>query len=50
MFIKSKYKDARWAKGMGQGAGSSQYQYTKALQLKDDVADVFARFFEKYDV
>ena len=50
MFIKSKYKDAQWAKGMGQGAASSQYQYTKALQLKDDVADVFTRFFEKYDV
>jgi len=50
MFIKSKYKDVQWAKGMGQGATSSHYQYTKALQLKDSVSDSFNRFFEKYDV
>jgi amidase len=50
MFIKSKYKDVQWAKGMGQGAASSHYQYTKALQLKDSVSDSFNRFFEKYDV
>lgn len=50
LFIKSKYKDAHWAKGMGQGVASSHYQYTKALQLKDSVSDTFTRFFEKYDI
>jgi len=50
LFIKSKYKDVQWAKGMAQGASSSHHQYAKALQLKDDVSDSFNHFFENYDV
>lgn len=50
LFIKSKYKDVQWAKGMRVGASSSANQYAKALQLKDDVSDVFIQFFKKYDV
>ena len=50
MFIKSKYKDKQWAKGMSQGAKSSKNNYVKALQLKDDVSDTFTKFFKKHDV
>ena len=50
LFIKSKYKDSQWAKGMMQGASSSPNEYAKALELKDDTADIFTRFFTKHDV
>ncbi|OUR91163.1 hypothetical protein A9Q87_11885 [Flavobacteriales bacterium 34_180_T64] len=50
LFVKSKYKDRQWAKGMCQGSRSSAINYAEALQLKDDVTDTFTRFFEKYDV
>lgn len=50
LFIKSKYKDGQWAKGMSQGASSSPNQYVKALQLKDEVSDTFTKFFKKHDV
>ncbi len=49
-FINTKYKDVQWAKGMSQGATSSHFQYAKALQLKDEVSDTFAQFFQKYDI
>lgn len=48
-FIKSKYKDSKWAKGMAQGARSSHHRYAEALQLKDDISDTFTDFFKKYD-
>ena len=50
LFIKSKYKDRQWAKGMCQGAKSSPNDYVRALQLKDDISDSFTRFFRNYDV
>lgn len=50
IFIKSKYKDVQWAKGMAQGARSSHHGYAEALQLKDDIADTFTDFFKKHDV
>ena len=50
LFIKSKYKDSQWAKGMSQGAKSSPNDYAKALQLKEDVSDIFTSFFNKYDL
>lgn len=50
LFIKSKYRDVLWAKGMRQGANSSAHDYAKALQLKEDVSDTFTQFFKKYDV
>lgn len=50
LFIKSKYKDSQWAKGMCQGAKSSPNDYVRALQLKDDISDSFTRFFRNYDV
>ena len=48
-FIKSKHKDSQWAKGMAQGARSSHHRYAEALQLKDDISDMFTDFFKKYD-
>lgn len=50
LFIKLKYKDSQWAKGMCQGAKSSPNDYVKALQLKDDVSDAFTSFFSQHDV
>ncbi len=50
LFIKSKYKDSQWAKGMYQGAKASANSYAKALQLKEEVSDVFIEYFKKYDV
>lgn len=50
LFIKSKYKDSQWAKGMSQGAKASANSYAKALELKDEVSDTFTRFFKKYDI
>lgn len=50
LFIKSKYKDSQWAKGMSQGATSSPNDYVRALQLKDDISDSFTKFFNKHDV
>ena len=50
LFIKSKYKDKQWAKGMSQGASISKNDYAKALQLKDDVSDTFTGFFKNHDV
>lgn len=50
LFIKSKYKDIQWAKGMRQGAISSPHDYVIALQLKDDISDSFTRFFKNHDV
>ncbi len=49
-FIKSRYKDKQWAKGMRQGSRSSAYNYAKALELKDDISDSFINFFKKYDI
>ncbi|AUP77714.1 amidase [Flavivirga eckloniae] len=50
LFIKFKYKDSQWARGMRQGAKSSSSGYVKALQLKDDVSDAFTDFFSRHDV
>ena len=50
LFIKSKYKDSQWAKGMSQGAKSTPNAYVKALELKDDISDVFTEFFKTYDI
>ncbi|MDO5980985.1 amidase [Flavivirga spongiicola] len=50
LFIKSKYKDSQWAKGMSQGAKSFPNDYVQALQLKDDISDTFTNFFKKHDV
>ncbi|MBV1924672.1 MAG: amidase [Flavobacteriaceae bacterium] len=50
MFIKNKYKDKQWAKGMSRGAKSSANTYAHTLQLKDDISDEFTQFFKKYDV
>ncbi|MEX0288095.1 MAG: amidase [Flavobacteriaceae bacterium] len=50
LFIKSKYRDPQWAKGMAQGAGSTHHSYNKALQLKEDISDTFSEFFKNYDI
>tara|TARA_R110002073_G_scaffold216229_2_gene376444 strand:+ start:5564 stop:7051 length:1488 start_codon:yes stop_codon:yes gene_type:complete len=50
LFIRSKYKDKKWARAMSQGASSSASDYAKALELKNEVSDTFTQFFKKYDV
>jgi len=50
LFIKSKYKDIQWAKGMRQGAISTSNTYLRSLQLKDDISDNFTQFFNKHDI
>lgn len=50
LFIRIKYKDKLWARGMMQGASSSHFDYLTALQMKDDVSDTFTEFFNKYDI
>ncbi len=50
LFIKSKYRDVVWAKGMRQGANSNAYDYAKALELKEEVSDTFTQFFKKFNV
>lgn len=50
LFIKGKYKDSQWAKGMKRGATSSSLDYANTLQLKEDVSDTFIRFFKTYNV
>ncbi len=50
LFVKLRYKDKKWAKGMSQGASSSAHNYAKALELKEDISDTFTQFFKKHDV
>ena len=50
LFIKSKYKDKKWAKAMGAGAGITPRKYAEALEAKDNVSDSFTVFFNNYDV
>ncbi|TMU57054.1 amidase [Flagellimonas algicola] len=50
VFIKLRYKDSQWARGMGYGAASSPYQYARSLHLKDEVSQTFSNFFETYDI
>ena len=50
LFIKSRYRDPQWAKGMAQGAVISPRGYATALGKKDDLSDLFTQFFQGYDV
>ena len=49
-FIRLKYRDHLWAKGMAIGQGLSNTQYAKAIDVKDNLAEIFTYFFTKYDV
>lgn len=50
LFIRSKYKDAQWAKAMGSGAGITPRNYAEALEEKDNVSDNFSAFFQEFDI
>lgn len=49
-FIRLKYRSALWAKGMAKGVGISPKDYTRALNHKDYISDVYTRFFQDYDI
>ena len=49
-FIRLKYRDHMWAKGIYQGIGISARDYTKALSDKDYVTNVYHKFLHRYDV
>ena len=49
-FIRIRYNDKRWAKGISQGIGISAREYAETLDYKDHVANVYHSFFHKYDI
>lgn len=49
-FIRLKYQDHAWAKGIFKGIGISARDYAQALDDKDYVANAYHRFFHQYDV
>jgi len=49
-FIRLKYKDHLWAKGMAMGQRLTNTQYAKALDIKDKFADIYNAFLTKYDI
>lgn len=50
LFIRIKYKDHKWAKGMALGQNLSNAQYAKAIDYKDEFSDQYHSFLTKYDV
>lgn len=49
-FIRLKYKDHLWAKGMALGQRLSNVNYARALDYKDQFSDIFNSFLTKYDI
>ncbi len=49
-FIRLKYKDHLWAKGMAKGQRLTNTQYAKALDVKDAFSDIYNSFLTKYDI
>lgn len=50
LFIRFKYKDHLWAKGMAKGQRLTNTQYAKALDIKDEFTDTYNSFLIKYDI
>lgn len=50
VFIRLKYKDHLWAKGMAIGPRMSNKAYAKTIDHKDQFATVFDDFLTKYDI
>lgn len=49
-FIRLKYKDHLWAKGMAKAMRLTNTEYAKALDIKDKFADLYHLFLTKYDI
>ncbi len=49
-FIRLKYKDHLWAKGMAKGQRLNNTEYAKALDIKDEFTDVYNLFLTKHDI
>ncbi|MEM9671968.1 MAG: amidase [Cyclobacteriaceae bacterium] len=49
-FIRGKYKDHAWAKGIYDGIGISAREYTKTLDYKDHFANTYHKFLHQYDL
>lgn len=49
-FIRLKYRDHLWAKGMANGQRLSNTRYAKALDIKDRCTDIYQSFLTKYDI
>jgi amidase len=49
-FIRLKYRDHLWAKGMALGQRLSNIDYAKAIDYKDDFSKIYNDFLTTYDV
>lgn len=49
-FIRLKYRDQQWARGIARGINISAKEYTEALAYKDFVADIYTSFLSEYDI
>ena len=49
-FIRLKYRDHLWAKGMCLGQRLSNLNYGKAIDYKDSISEIYNDFLTKYDV
>lgn len=49
-FIRLKYRDHLWAKGMALGQRLSNSKYAKAIDYKDHFSEIYDAFLTKYDI
>nr|WP_299325646.1 amidase [uncultured Maribacter sp.] len=49
-FIRLKYRDHLWAKGMAIGQRLSNIKYAKAIDYKDKFSEIYDNFLTKYDL
>jgi len=49
-FIRLKYRDHVWAKGMALGQRLSHLNYAKAIDFKDQFSEIYHTFLTKYDI
>ncbi len=50
LFIRLKYRDHLWAKGMSLGQRLSNVNYGKAIDYKDSISKTYNDFLTKYDI
>lgn len=49
-FIRAKYRDHLWAKGMALGQRLSNVGYAKAIDYKDEISQIYDDFLTQYDI
>ena len=49
-FIRLKYRDHLWAKGMAFGLRLSNTNYASAIDYKDEFSEIYDQFLTKYDI